>query len=514
MCGIFGLINRNSKNIADNIIKELSHRGPDDKGIYKDENVVLGHTRLSIIDLSDKAHQPMIEDNENYIIIYNGEIYNYKELKSKLAHFGYHFKTSSDTEVIIKSYKKWGKDCVKYFRGMFAFAIYDKKNTTLFLARNRFGIKPLFYSFYNGNFIFASEVSAIIKSGLIPKKISEEGLVDYHYFGSVQQPNTIFEHVSALMPSSTMCIDIKNLNYQISKYYDYNSDKISNNTIDYNEAVELVRLKLEEATEYHLISDVEVGAFLSGGIDSSLVAVIAADALGCENVTGITMPSRFNTSETRSDAEILARNLRIGFHTIPIGDTLDAFSKMLSVMPGWDEKGLAYENLQARIRGTILMSCSNQFGWLVLTTGNKSETAVGYSTLYGDTAGGFAVIKDVPKTMVYELSEYVNRQAGRELIPRSIITRPPSAELRADQKDSDSLPDYVLLDDILKNYVELDHSVQQILQTGFPEQVVRRVVGLVDRNEYKRRQNPPGVKITPRAFGRDRRMPMTNRYNP
>ena len=253
---------------------------------------------------------------------------------------------------------------------------------------------------------------------------------------------------------------------------------------------------------------------LSGGIDSALVAAIAAESLGPDNVVGITMPSRFNTSETRGDAEKLAENLAIEFHSVPIAETLDAFSKTLSLTSGWDEKGLAYENLQARIRGTILMSYSNQFGWLVLTTGNKSETAVGYSTLYGDTAGGFAVIKDVPKTLVYTLCEFINRQAGREVIPQSIITRPPSAELRPDQKDSDSLPDYDLLDAILKNYVELDRSIAELIEAGFPEEQVRRVIRLVDRNEYKRRQNPPGVKITPRAFGRDRRMPITNRYTP
>jgi NAD+ synthase (glutamine-hydrolysing) len=253
---------------------------------------------------------------------------------------------------------------------------------------------------------------------------------------------------------------------------------------------------------------------LSGGIDSALVAALAVEALGKENVIGITMPSRFNAAETRSDAEKLAANLDIEFHAVPIAETLDAFSKTLERVQGWDEKGLAYENLQARIRGTILMSYSNQYGWLVLTTGNKSETAVGYSTLYGDTAGGFAVIKDVPKTLVYQLCRFMNQRAGRDMIPESIITRPPSAELRPDQKDADSLPEYDLLDAILKNYVELNHSAGEIIQSGFPEEQVRRVIHLVDRNEYKRRQCPPGIKITPRAFGRDRRMPITNRYNP
>lgn len=253
---------------------------------------------------------------------------------------------------------------------------------------------------------------------------------------------------------------------------------------------------------------------LSGGIDSALVAAIATKALGKDNVVGITMPSRFNTSETRGDAQTLAENLGIEFHTVPIAETLDAFSQSLGSIEGWDENGLAYENLQARIRGTILMSYSNQFGWLVLTTGNKSETAVGYSTLYGDTAGGFAVIKDVPKTLVYTLCRRINEQAGTAVIPETTITRPPSAELRPDQKDSDSLPDYDLLDTILKNYIELDHSAKELVEAGFDEATVRRIIGLVDRNEYKRRQSPPGIKITPRAFGKDRRMPITNRYKP
>lgn len=251
---------------------------------------------------------------------------------------------------------------------------------------------------------------------------------------------------------------------------------------------------------------------LSGGIDSSLTAAIAVDALGAENVVGVTMPSRFNTSETISDAERTARNLGIEFHTIPIGAVLDVFHETLKAMPGWDDAGIAYENLQARIRGTILMSLSNQLGLLVLTTGNKSETAVGYSTLYGDTAGGFAVIKDVPKTLVYALSRYVNDQAGTERIPESVITRIPSAELRPNQKDCDSLPEYEVLDRVLRGYVELDQGRRDLLAQGLDEQIVLRVIGLVDRNEYKRRQCPPGIKITPKAFGKDRRMPITNRY--
>lgn len=252
---------------------------------------------------------------------------------------------------------------------------------------------------------------------------------------------------------------------------------------------------------------------LSGGIDSSVTAAIAVEALGHENVVGITMPSKFNRPETISDADKLAKNLGIEFHTIPIGQILTRFDQSLKTVEGWNNLGVAYENLQARIRGCILMSLSNQFGSLVLTTGNKSETAVGYTTLYGDTAGGFGVIKDVPKTVVYKLAEHINKIAGRQIIPADVIKRPPSAELKPDQKDSDSLPDYDLLDRILKGYVEEDKSTTELVGQGLPQDVVEKVILMVDRNEYKRRLSPPGIKITPKAFGKDRRLPITNRYS-
>lgn len=251
---------------------------------------------------------------------------------------------------------------------------------------------------------------------------------------------------------------------------------------------------------------------LSGGVDSSLTAAIAVAALGAENVVGVSMPSKFNSPETIGDAERLAKNLGIEFHTIPIGPILSQFHQSLETIEGWESEGIAYENLQARIRGCVLMSLSNRFGSLVLTTGNKSETAVGYTTLYGDTAGGFGVIKDVPKTTVYKLAERVNEMAGRAIIPNDVLTRAPSAELRPNQKDSDSLPQYELLDRILKGYVEEDKSVVQLIGEGLPKDVVNAVIRLVDRNEYKRRLSPPGIKITPKAFGKDRRLPITNRY--
>jgi NAD+ synthase (glutamine-hydrolysing) len=252
---------------------------------------------------------------------------------------------------------------------------------------------------------------------------------------------------------------------------------------------------------------------LSGGADSALVAAIAVDALGDTNVIGVAMPSRYTSKSSTSDACLLAQNLSIKLLTIPIEKVFQAYLEMLSGEFAGMEPGTAEENIQARIRGNILMALSNKFGWLVLTTGNKSEIATGYTTLYGDMAGGFAVIKDVPKTMVYQLSRYRNSIASSELIPSTIISKPPSAELRPDQKDVDSLPPYDLLDPILTAYVEEDKSVEQIVAMGFDSMVVQRAAHLVDSSEYKRRQAPPGIKITPRSFGKDRRLPMTNRFN-
>jgi NAD+ synthase (glutamine-hydrolysing) len=255
--------------------------------------------------------------------------------------------------------------------------------------------------------------------------------------------------------------------------------------------------------------DVALG--LSGGIDSALTAVLAVEALGVEHVVGVTMPSRFSSEGTKSDADKLAENLGIRYLTVPIEGPFAATLEALGEAMAGTAFGLAEENLQARIRGNYLMTLSNKFGWLILTTGNKSEMAVGYSTLYGDMAGGFAVLKDVPKTLVFALSAYANRNA--EVIPETTITRPPSAELRPDQKDTDSLPPYDILDGILNLYIEEDRSLEEIVRAGYDEPVVRRVTQLVDRNEYKRRQAPPGPKITPKAFGRDRRLPITNRYH-
>ena len=249
---------------------------------------------------------------------------------------------------------------------------------------------------------------------------------------------------------------------------------------------------------------------LSGGIDSALVATLAIDALGKENVTGVFMPSHYSSQESADDAKELASNLCIRYETISIEQIFKIYLLTLSSIFSGIEKNIAEENLQARIRGNILMALSNKFGWLVLTTGNKSEMSTGYATLYGDMAGGFAVIKDVPKTLVYKLARY--RNAISHVIPERILTKEPTAELKPDQKDSDTLPPYNKLDPILKAYVEDDRDVKKMISMGCNKDDVLRVVDMVDKSEYKRRQSPPGIRITPRAFGKDRRMPITNRY--
>jgi NAD+ synthase (glutamine-hydrolysing) len=256
--------------------------------------------------------------------------------------------------------------------------------------------------------------------------------------------------------------------------------------------------------------DVVIG--LSGGVDSSIVATIAVDALGPDRVHGVLMPSRYSSDHSITDAERLADNLGIDRRVIAIEPAFTAFTEMLAPSFEGREQDLTEENLQSRIRGVTLMALSNKFGWLVLTTGNKSESAVGYSTLYGDTAGGFAVIKDVPKLLVYRLCRERNQRAGRELIPEAVLTKPPSAELRPDQRDDQSLPPYEDLDPIIEAYVEHDRTAGELIEAGFDPALVQRIVRLIDLSEYKRRQTPPGVRVTTKAFGKDRRLPITNRY--
>ena len=252
---------------------------------------------------------------------------------------------------------------------------------------------------------------------------------------------------------------------------------------------------------------------MSGGIDSALTAVIAVDALGSENVTGVSMPSRYSSEGSVADSKALAQRLGMELRVAPIEPAHAAFLDMLEPHFRGTEPNLAEENVQARIRGNVLMTLANKFGWLVLTTGNKSETAMGYATLYGDMAGGFAVIKDVPKTLVYRLARWRNEHgAPRDAIPESVLRKPPSAELKPGQRDQDTLPPYELLDPIVKAYAEDDRGLQDIVDMGFDREMVRGVIAAIDRNEYKRRQAPPGIKITPKAFGKDRRLPIVNHY--
>jgi NAD+ synthase (glutamine-hydrolysing) len=271
-----------------------------------------------------------------------------------------------------------------------------------------------------------------------------------------------------------------------------------------------LRTGLRDYVEKNGFQHVVLG--LSGGIDSALVALVAADALGPDRVTCVSMPSPYSSEGTQADARAIATNLGVDYREIGIAAAMDAYDQLLADSFAGTEPDIAEENVQARIRGNVVMALSNKFGWLVLATGNKSELSVGYATLYGDMAGGFAVIKDVFKGWVYRLVRWRNEQAGRELIPASVLERPPSAELRYEQRDQDSLPPYDVLDAILAGYVEEDLDAMELVRRGLPAEDVERVIRMVDRAEYKRRQAPPGIKVSTKAFGRDRRLPITNRY--
>jgi NAD+ synthase (glutamine-hydrolysing) len=271
-----------------------------------------------------------------------------------------------------------------------------------------------------------------------------------------------------------------------------------------------LELGLRDYVEKNGFREVLIG--ISGGIDSALTAALAVEALGADRVHGVSMPSRFSSEGTRGDARRLAESLGIDFREVPIDAAVADFEDALAPSFGGLERDLTEENLQARVRGVLLMALSNKFGWLVVATGNKSELSVGYATLYGDMAGGFALLKDVFKTDVFRLARHLNERAGRELIPRTIVERAPSAELRDGQLDEDSLPPYAELDRVLEAYVELDRSREELIADGFDAAVVDRALAMIDRAEYKRRQAPPGVKLRPKAFGRDRRTPITNRW--
>src|SRR5512132_1682070 len=293
-----------------------------------------------------------------------------------------------------------------------------------------------------------------------------------------------------------------------------NGQKATGSVAPFVDDLEQMRLALElglhDYVDKNGFRDVVVG--VSGGIDSAVTAALAAEALGAERVHCVSMPSRYSSEATRTDARRLAESLGCSFRELPIGEIVDSFDAALAESFGGSEPDLTEENIQARARGVLLMALSNKFGWMLVATGNKSELSVGYATLYGDMAGGFALLKDVYKTDVFRLARYLNERAGRELIPQSIVDRAPSAELRADQRDEQSLPPYADLDRVLEAYVELDRSREELTSDGFDAELVDRALAMIDRAEYKRRQAPPGVKLRPKAFGRDRRTPITNRW--
>jgi NAD+ synthase (glutamine-hydrolysing) len=293
-----------------------------------------------------------------------------------------------------------------------------------------------------------------------------------------------------------------------------NGSKATGEVVPFVQELEQMRVALElglrDYVDKNGFRDVVVG--VSGGIDSAVTAALAAEALDPDRVHCVSMPSRFSSEATRTDARGLAESLGTSFAEIPISAIVDSFEAALTEVFAGTERDLTEENIQARARGTLLMALSNKFGWMLVATGNKSELSVGYATLYGDMAGGFALLKDVYKTDVFRLARYLNERAGKELIPQSIIDRAPSAELRDDQLDEDSLPPYPKLDEVLEQYVEHDRTLEELSADGFDQEVVERAVSMIDRAEYKRRQAPPGVKLRPKAFGRDRRTPITNRW--
>ena len=294
-----------------------------------------------------------------------------------------------------------------------------------------------------------------------------------------------------------------------------NGRRAAGTVVPFNDELEAMRLALELGLHDYVEKNgfgkgVVVG--VSGGIDSAVTAALAAEALGPDRVHCVSMPSRYSSEATRGDARRLAESLGCPFRELPIGPIFDAFSETLTDAFSGRDADLTEENIQARARGVLLMALSNKFGWMLVATGNKSELSVGYATLYGDMAGGFALLKDVYKTDVFRLARHLNDRTAREVIPQSIIDRAPSAELRDNQLDEDSLPPYPELDKVLEQYVEHDRTLEELSEDGFDKEIVKRAVGLIDRAEYKRRQAPPGVKLRPKAFGRDRRTPITNRW--
>lgn len=363
---------------------------------------------------------------------------------------------------------------------------------------------------FDGSSLFVDPFGRLLMSG---KRFEEDFFVcdvDLAATGKIRRQESFRQAVSSFVAAHAPCQEITLSRPKTLAIATPTPRTISCPTTTAEEVYKAILLGFKDYVYKNGFQHVVFG--LSGGIDSALVAVLAADAFGAENVHGVTMPSQFSSAGSVDDSLQLAQNLGMELLHFPIENVLSAYLHIFKDTFQGLETGITEENLQARIRGNIVMALSNKFGWIAITTGNKSEVSVGYCTIYGDMAGGFAPLKDVTKTMVYHLSEYRNKVSGYELIPRAIIDKAPSAELRPNQKDQDSLPPYDELDQILERYVERSESIQEIIAAGFDDEIVKKVARLVDLSEYKRRQAAPGVKITPLAFGKDRRMPITNHY--
>lgn len=382
MCSIYGTIGKNYENIEQLFSNELYHRGPDDKGIYFEEekNLAIGHTRLSIIDLSNHAHQPMSDTNKNYVLVFNGEIYNYQEIRKKLEDLDYSFSTNSDTEVVLKSYIEWGKECVIHFRGMFAFCIYNKQKEELFLARDRFGIKPLIYTFLDNQFVFSSELKPFLKSNIIPKRISHNAVNYYFRYGSVKQPQTILNDVYQLMPGHSMVVKL-NRSYKIQKYYDYVEESKKIPEIEnYSDAVKKLREELEVATKYHMIADVEVGAFLSGGVDSTaVVAMMKHYSQNPINTFTIGFKNKTNIEDETDIATRTAKYLGYNHHNIRIDDVY-------------------VENIFDDFIDSIDQPCFDGINTYIVSRETAKEMKVALSGLGGDEIfAGYPNFKTIPE---------------------------------------------------------------------------------------------------------------------
>lgn len=396
--------------------------------------------------------------------------------------------------------------------------IWVKRNPDIWIEQSKLGAKILVNisssPFYAGKFN--------VRLKLLKKIVKESGcpLIYVNLVGG--QDELIFDGRSMALDhkGKISCLaksfeeDIKIVEVEVSKKSNLSFSAVETNKENLSQDVEEIYRALvlgaKDYVEKNHFKSVLIG--LSGGIDSALTACIAKAALGREQVIGVTMPSRYSSKETYSDAKKIAENLKIKFLEIPIENIFKTYLETLAPHFKDLKPDITEENLQSRIRGTILMALSNKFGSLVLTTGNKSEISVGYCTLYGDTAGGFSVLKDVPKTLVYKLADFINEKEGEEIIPITTIKRAPTAELKTNQKDQDSLPPYELLDKMIQFYVEEDKGYKDLLKKGFKNELTSKVIKLIVSNEYKRRQSPPGIKITPKSFGKDRRMPITNRF--